>query len=85
MAKGKAHQMDALGNQVGLIATGGSTMIITAIRAFEGNSHDRKTIQPLLEQQESIVGQAPKNGWLIEGDAENVRWAIPRDRCQANH
>ena len=60
MAKGKAHQMDALGNQVGLIATGGLTMIITAIRAFEGHPHDRQTIQPLLEPQESIVGQAPK-------------------------
>ena len=35
-------------------------MIITAIRAFEGNLHDRQTIQPLWEQHESIVGQAPK-------------------------
>ena len=60
MAKGKAHQMDALGNQVGLMATGGPTMIITAIRAFEGHPHDSQTIQPLLEPQESIVGQAPK-------------------------
>ncbi|MCY4162379.1 MAG: hypothetical protein OXE77_11025 [Flavobacteriaceae bacterium] len=32
----------------------------TAIRAFEGNLHDRQTIQPLWEQHESIVGQAPK-------------------------
>ncbi|MCY4267959.1 MAG: hypothetical protein OXC67_08755, partial [Flavobacteriaceae bacterium] len=55
MAKGKAHQMDALGNQVGLMATGGPTMIIMAIRAFEGNPHDRQTIQPLWEPQESIV------------------------------
>ena len=60
MAKGKAHQMDALGNQVGLMATGGQTMIITAIRAFEGHPHDRRTIQPLWEPQESIVGLAPK-------------------------
>ena len=44
MVKGKAHQMDALGDQVGLIATGGPTMIITAIRAFEGHPHDRQTI-----------------------------------------
>ena len=60
MAKGKAHQIDALGNQVGLIATGGPTMIITAIRAFEGHLHDRQTSQPLWEQHESIVGLAPK-------------------------
>ena len=60
IAKGKAHRMDEFGNQVGLIATGGPTMIITAIRAFEGNPHDRQTIQPLLEQHESIVGLAPQ-------------------------
>jgi len=46
MAKGKVHQMDEFGHQVGLIATGGQTMIITAIRAFEGNFHDSQTIQP---------------------------------------
>ncbi len=60
MAKGKAHKKYEFGNQVGLMATGGLTMIITAIGAFEGNPHDRKTIQPLLEPQESIVGQVPK-------------------------
>ena len=60
MAKGKAHRMYEFGNQVGLMATGGQTLIITAIRAFEGNPHDRQTIQPLWEQQESIVGLAPK-------------------------
>ena len=65
MAKGKAHQIDELGNQVGLIATGGPTMIITAIRAFEGNPHDRQTIQPLWEPQESIVGLAPKE-WVVD-------------------
>ncbi len=49
MAKGKAHQMYEFGNQVGLIATGGPTITITAIRAFGGNPHDSQTIQPLLE------------------------------------
>ncbi|MCY3998511.1 MAG: hypothetical protein OXE55_04030 [Flavobacteriaceae bacterium] len=52
--------MDEFGNQVGLMATGGQTMIITAIRAFEGNPHDRQTSQPLWEPHESIVGLAPK-------------------------
>ncbi len=60
IAKGKAHRMDEFGNQVGLMATGGQTMIITAIRAFEGNPHDRQTSQPLWEPHESIVGLAPK-------------------------
>ena len=35
-------------------------MIVTAIRAFQGNPHDSKTIEPLLEQHQSIVGQAPE-------------------------
>ncbi len=58
MAKDKAHKKYALGNTVGLIATGGKKMIITTILAFEGNPHDSKTIEPLLEQHQSIVGQA---------------------------
>ena len=60
IAKGKAHKKYEFGNKVGLIATGGQTMVITAISAFEGNPHDRKTIQPLLKQHESIIGLAPK-------------------------
>ena len=79
MAKGKAHQMDALGNQVGLIATGGPTMIMTTIRAFEGNPHDRQTIQPLWEQHESMVGQVPKE-WVVDRrGGESVRWATSSD------
>jgi len=81
MAKGKAHRMDEFGNQVGLMATGGQTLIITAIRAFEGNPHDRQTIQPLWEQHESMVGQVPKE-WVVDRrGGESVRWATPRDRC----
>ena len=38
----------SLGNQVGLIPTGGQAMIIKAIRAFEGSPHDRKTIPPFF-------------------------------------
>ncbi len=30
--------------------TPSNTLIITAIKAFEGNLHDIKTIEPLLEQ-----------------------------------
>ena len=68
MAKGKAHQMDALGNQVGLIATGGQKMIMTAIRAFEGNPHDRRTIQPPYGNNTNPWWvKLPKNWWLIGG------------------
>lgn len=49
IAKGKAHKQYEFGNKVGLLTTS-KTLIITAIKAFQGNPHDSKTIEPLLEQ-----------------------------------
>jgi transposase, IS5 family len=49
IAKGKAHKQYEFGNKVGLLTTS-KTLIITAIKAFDGNPHDSKTIEPLLEQ-----------------------------------
>ncbi|WP_066223811.1 IS5 family transposase [Formosa haliotis] len=49
IAKGKAHKQYEFGNKVGLLITSKS-LIITAIKAFEGNPHDSKTIEPLIEQ-----------------------------------
>ena len=49
IAKGKAHKPYEFGNKIGLFTTT-KTLIITAIKAFEGNPHDSKTIEPLLEQ-----------------------------------
>lgn len=49
IAKGKAHKQYEFGNKVGLLTTS-KTLIITAIKAFEGNPHDSKTIEPLLDQ-----------------------------------
>ena len=49
IAKGKAHKQYEFGNKVGLLTTS-KTLIITAIKAFEGNPHDSKTIEPLLKQ-----------------------------------
>lgn len=49
IAKGKAHKQYEFGNKVGLLTTY-KNLIITAIKAFEGNPHDSKTIEPLLEQ-----------------------------------
>lgn len=51
IAKGKAHKPYEFGNKVGLTTTSKS-LIITAIKSFEGNPHDSKTIEPLLEQLE---------------------------------
>jgi IS5 family transposase len=49
IAKGKAHKQYEFGNKVGLMTTS-KTLIITAIKAFNGNPHDSKTIEPLLDQ-----------------------------------
>lgn len=59
IAKGKAAKQYEFGNKVGLIATG-KELVITAIRSFNGNPHDSKTIGPLLDQMESNLGHTPK-------------------------
>ena len=59
IAKGKAHKQYEFGNKVGLMTTS-KTLIITAIKAFEGNPHDSKTIEPLLEQAEQNDLTVPK-------------------------
>ncbi len=47
IAKGKAHKQYEFGNKVGLFLTS-KDIIITAIKSFEGNPHDSKTLEPLL-------------------------------------
>ena len=59
IAKGKAAKQYEFGNKVGLIATG-KELVITAIKSFNGNPHDGKTIGPLLDQMESNLGHTPK-------------------------
>jgi IS5 family transposase len=58
IAKGKAHKQYEFGNKVGLITTF-KTLIITAIKSFEGNPHDSKTIEPLLNQMQSNLNHIP--------------------------
>jgi IS5 family transposase len=59
IAKGKAHKQYEFGNKVGLITTS-KTLIITAIKSFEGNPHDSKTIEPLLNQMEANLNHVPQ-------------------------
>lgn len=59
IAKGKAHKQYEFGSKVGLITTA-KTLIITAIKSFDGNPHDSKTIKPLLDQMESNFKHTPK-------------------------
>ena len=59
IAKGKAHKQYEFGNKIGLITTYKS-LIITSIMAFEGNPHDSKTIEPLLNQMKSNINYTPQ-------------------------
>jgi len=59
IAKGKAHKQYEFGTKVGLITTS-KTLIITAIKSFEGNPHDSRTIEPLLDQLQSNFKHTPK-------------------------
>ena len=59
IAKGKAHKKYEYGNKVGLMMNS-QTKVITAIDAFDGNPHDSKTIEPLLDQGERLLGGLPK-------------------------
>jgi IS5 family transposase len=59
IAKGKAHKKYEFGNKVGLIASS-KDLVVLAIDAFDGNPHDSRTIEPLLDQVQRSCGYAPK-------------------------
>jgi len=59
IAKGKAHKQYEFGTKIGLTTTFKS-LIITAIKSYEGNPHDSKTIEPLLNQIKSNIGYTPQ-------------------------
>ncbi len=59
IAKGKAHKQYEFGNKTGLMTTN-VELIITAIKTFEGNPHDSKTIEPLLDQAQAATGHTPQ-------------------------
>lgn len=58
IAKGKVHKQYEFGTKIGLNTTS-KTLIITAIKSFDGNPHDSQTIEPLLEQMEKNLNHAP--------------------------
>lgn len=59
IAKGKAHKKYEFGTKIGLTTTFKS-LIITAIKSFEGNPHDSKTIEPLLDQMDNNLNYTPE-------------------------
>jgi len=59
IAKGKAAKQYEYGNKVGLM-TNSETLTILAIKSYEGNPHDSKTIEPLLEQMKANEIRMPQ-------------------------
>lgn len=59
IAKGKAGKQYEFGNKVGMITTAKSRIVI-AIKAFLGNPHNSKTIEPLLQQMKDNNQKLPK-------------------------
>ena len=55
IAKGKAHKPYEFGSKVGLLVHPKS-LIIQGIKSFQGNPHDSKTIEPLLNQVKENLG-----------------------------
>jgi len=59
IAKGKAHKQYEFGNKTGLMINP-KKLIILGVRTFQGNPHDSKTIEPLLNQMEENLGYKPE-------------------------
>ena len=59
IAKGKAHKKYEYGNKVGLMLNP-KNLVILSIDSFEGNPHDSKTIEPLLNQMENSFQYLPQ-------------------------
>jgi len=58
--KGKAARQYEYGNKVGLM-TNPKTLTILAIKSYEGNPHDSKIIEPLLEQMKANDIRLPQD------------------------
>jgi IS5 family transposase len=58
IAKGKAHKKYEFGNKIGLMINPKS-LVILSIKSFEGNPHDSKTIEPLLNQLKDNLDYQP--------------------------
>lgn len=59
IAKGKAHKQYEFGNKVGIMVNPKS-MVILAVQSYEGNPHDSKTIEPLLDQMKTNLNYQPE-------------------------
>jgi len=59
IAKGKAHKQYEFGNKIGIMLNP-RELVVLAVGSFQGNPHDSKTIEPLLEQMEENLDYLPE-------------------------
>jgi len=59
ISKGKAHKKYEFGNKIGLMVNP-VDLVILGVESYEGNPHDSKTIEPLLNQMEKNLNYHPE-------------------------
>jgi len=59
ISKGKAHKKYEFGNKIGLMVNP-VELVILGVESYEGNPHDSKTIEPLLNQMEKNLNYHPE-------------------------
>jgi len=59
IAKGKAHKQYEFGNKIGIMINPKS-LVILAVQSYEGNPHDSRTIEPLLNQMQKNLNYLPE-------------------------
>ena len=59
IAKGKAHKKYEYGNKTGIVVNP-KELVILGVEAYEGNPHDSRTIEPLLNQIENNFAYLPE-------------------------
>jgi IS5 family transposase len=72
IAKGKAHKKYEYGSKVGLTLTM-KTRIITAVEVFKGSPYDGKTVAPILEKHNQLLGYQPTDLFVDRGCRGSVK------------
>ncbi len=59
ISKGKAHKKYEFGNKIGIMVEP-KELVILAVESYQGNPHDSRTIEPLLDQMERNLDYQPE-------------------------
>jgi IS5 family transposase len=66
ISKGKEHKKYEFGSKVSIMTTKTTGVIIGALN-IEKNTHDSKTLEPAIEQQQRLTGVTLKNNFVDRG------------------